>query len=41
MIKLVEAGEFLFDGTWYCFIPDPDWAAPATLPAGWDRAAAR
>jgi hypothetical protein len=40
VIKLVEAGEFPFDGTWCDFVPDPAWTAPATLPVGWDRPAA-
>lgn len=38
--KLIEAGEFPFDGTWCDFVPDPQWAAPETLPPGWDRPAA-
>ena len=37
VIKMVEAGEFPFDGTWCDFIPDPGWTPPAALPAGWDR----
>ncbi|GAA4701779.1 DUF402 domain-containing protein [Phytohabitans rumicis] len=37
VIKLIEAGEFPFDGTWTDFVPDPAWATPAALPAGWDR----
>jgi hypothetical protein len=37
VIKLAEAGEFPFDGTWCDFVPDPGWAAPVDLPAGWDR----
>ncbi|HEX5542148.1 MAG TPA: DUF402 domain-containing protein [Micromonospora sp.] len=41
VIKLAEAGEFPFDGTWCHFTPDPHWAAPAALPAGWDRPPAR
>ncbi|MEO3744718.1 DUF402 domain-containing protein [Plantactinospora sp. B5E13] len=36
VIKLAEAGEFPFDGTWTDFVPDPDWSTP-TLPPGWDR----
>jgi hypothetical protein len=40
VIKLAEAGEFPFDGTWTDFVPDPDWPVP-TLPAGWDRPPAR
>jgi Protein of unknown function (DUF402) len=39
VIKLIEAGEFPFDGTWCDFVPDPSWVRPATLPAGWDRPA--
>ncbi|HEX5598744.1 MAG TPA: DUF402 domain-containing protein [Micromonosporaceae bacterium] len=37
MIKLVEAGDFPFDGTWCDFTPDPRWSVPAALPVGWDR----
>lgn len=37
VIKLIEAGEFPFDGTWVDFTPDPAWAPPAALPAGWNR----
>jgi len=37
VIKLIEAGEFPFDGTWTDFEPDPDWPTPTELPAGWDR----
>lgn len=37
LIKIVEAGDFPFDGTWCDFVPDPGWVAPAALPAGWDR----
>ncbi|ASW54008.1 DUF402 domain-containing protein [Plantactinospora sp. KBS50] len=37
VIKMVEAGEFPFDGTWTGFAPDPAWTAPAALPPGWDR----
>jgi hypothetical protein len=39
VIKIAEAGEFPFDGTWTDFVPDPSWPIP-TLPAGWDRPAA-
>ena len=28
MIKLIEAGEFPFDGTWTDFRPDPAWPVP-------------
>ena len=41
VIKLAEAGEFPFDGTWCDFVPDPLWTAPAALPPGWDRPPAR
>jgi hypothetical protein len=41
VVKLIEAGEFPFDGTWCDFAPDPQWTVPAQLPAGWDRPAAR
>jgi hypothetical protein len=41
VIKEIEAGEFPFDGTWTDFVPDPSWSAPLSLPAGWDRPAAR
>ena len=37
LVKLIEAGEFPFDGTHTGFRPDPGWG-PLTLPAGWDRA---
>jgi hypothetical protein len=36
-VKLIEAGEFPFDGTWIDFRPDPGWRLPGTTPAGWDR----
>ncbi|GGJ76725.1 hypothetical protein GCM10010123_03400 [Pilimelia anulata] len=38
---LIEAGAFPFDGTWCDFRPDPAWAVPDALPAGWDRPSAR
>ena len=41
VVKLVEAGEFPFDGTWCDFTADPQWTVPESLPAGWDRPAAR
>jgi hypothetical protein len=41
VIKLIEAGEFPFDGTWCDFRPDPAWPVPDRLPAGWDRPPAR
>lgn len=37
VIKMVEAGEFPFDGTWTDFVPDPAWHPPAALPEGWNR----
>jgi hypothetical protein len=36
LVKLAEAGEFPFDGTWCGFRPDASWTVPA-LPAGYDR----
>ncbi|WP_422774865.1 DUF402 domain-containing protein [Plantactinospora sp. WMMC1484] len=36
VIKMAEAGQFPFDGTWCDFVPDPTWT-PLALPAGWDR----
>jgi uncharacterized protein DUF402 len=41
LIKLIEAGEFPFDGTATDFRPDPAWTIPTTMPAGWDRRRAR
>src|SRR5262249_11791881 len=35
LVKLAEAGEFPFDGTMSEFRPDPLWAAPPDMPAGW------
>lgn len=40
VVKLIEAGEFPFDGTWTDFVPDPSWAVP-DLPPGWDRPVSR
>ncbi|GAB2624569.1 hypothetical protein Aab01nite_18340 [Paractinoplanes abujensis] len=37
VIKLIEAGDFPFDGTWTDFHPDPSWPTPTELPIGWDR----
>jgi hypothetical protein len=37
LIKLIEAGEFPFDGSWTDFAPDPRWPVPTRIPAGWDR----
>lgn len=39
VIKMAEAGDFPFDGTWTDYHPDPSWPVPAELPAGWDRPA--
>ncbi|RSM67459.1 DUF402 domain-containing protein [Actinoplanes sp. ATCC 53533] len=39
VIKMAEAGDFPFDGTWTDYRPDPSWPVPAALPAGWDRPA--
>lgn len=40
VIKLIEAAEFPFDGTWTDFTPDPTWPVITTVPPGWDRPAA-
>jgi hypothetical protein len=37
VIKIAEAGQFPFDGTWCDFVPDPAWQVPTALPEGWDR----
>ncbi|MBO4210661.1 DUF402 domain-containing protein [Micromonospora echinofusca] len=37
VVKLIEAGQFPFDGTWCDFRPDPSWTPPRELPVGWDR----
>jgi hypothetical protein len=37
LVKLIEAGEFPFDGTATEFRPDPGWSIPTTMPTGWDR----
>jgi Protein of unknown function (DUF402) len=39
VIKMIEAGEFPFDGTWTDFTPPPGWDEPLDLPDGWDRPA--
>ena len=39
VIKLIEAGDFPFDGTWTTYEPDPSWPVPTTLPPGWNRPA--
>lgn len=36
LVKLVEARQFPFDGTWCGFRPDASWTVPA-LPSGYDR----
>jgi hypothetical protein len=36
LVKLAEAAEFPFDGTWCGFRPDASWTVPA-LPSGHDR----
>jgi hypothetical protein len=41
VVKLIEAAEFPFDGTWTDFRPDPTWPVPSQLPKGWDRPVAR
>jgi hypothetical protein len=41
VVKMIEAGEFPFDGTWVDFRPDPQWPVPQELPEGWDRPSAR
>jgi hypothetical protein len=37
VVKLIEAGQFPFDGSWCDFVPDPGWGVPTELPSGWDR----
>jgi hypothetical protein len=37
VIKVIEAGDFPFDGTWCDWEPPASWAEPITLPPGWDR----
>ena len=37
LVKLIEAGEFPFDGTGVDFRPDPGWTVPTDMPVGWDR----
>ncbi len=36
LVKLAEAAQFPFDGTWCGFRPDASWTVPA-LPPGYDR----
>lgn len=37
VVKLVEAGQFPFDGTGADFRPPPHWPVPDATPPGWDR----
>ncbi len=37
VIKLVEAGEFPFDGSGTEYRPNGSWSIPAAMPVGWDR----
>jgi protein associated with RNAse G/E len=37
LVKLIEAGEFPFDGTGVDFRPDAGWTVPTDMPVGWDR----
>src|SRR5690349_600539 len=37
VLKLVEAGEFPFNGDLLTEQPDPQWAPLASVPPGWDR----
>ena len=37
LVKLIEAGDFPFDGAGTDFRPDPGWSVPTVMPAGWDR----
>jgi hypothetical protein len=37
LVKLIEAGDFPFDGTATDFRPDPGWTIPTAMPAGWGR----
>jgi hypothetical protein len=37
ILKLIEAGDFPFDGTRIDFQPDPTWTVPLLPPDGWDR----
>jgi len=40
VVKLIEAGDFPFDGTGCDFRPPPPWSVPTVMPGGWDRPAA-
>ena len=37
VIRIAEAGEFPFDGTWCDYTPPADWDVPDELPPGCDR----
>ena len=37
LVKIIEAGDFPFDGTWTDFQPDKSWPVLTTVPEGWDR----
>jgi protein associated with RNAse G/E len=37
VVKLIDAGEFPFDGSGTGFRPDPAWSGPVQMPVGWDR----
>jgi protein associated with RNAse G/E len=37
VVKLIEAGEFPFNGDLLAERPDPQWTPPASVPPGWDR----
>jgi len=41
VVKVIEAGDFPFDGTWCDYRPPPEWTSPPPLPSGWDRPSAR
>ena len=41
VVKLIQAGEFPFDGSRTDFRPDPMWTVPAELPPDWNRPRAR
>jgi hypothetical protein len=41
VIKLIEAGEFPFDGSWIDFQPDRSWPVPDIVPLGGERPNAR
>jgi hypothetical protein len=41
VVKVIESGDFPFDGTWCDYQPPAAWTSPPPLPAGWDRPPAR